>query len=69
MPSMTKEKVLRAGRDHLVLDRIPCVDRSVACLGKSKWFEGRRVFVELLIHVDRIRSSNNMGTLGDERAV
>jgi hypothetical protein len=51
MLAVTKEKMLKAGRDHLVLDRFPCVIRSFACLGKSEGLEGQRILVNLFIHV------------------
>ena len=39
MLSVTKEKVLEAGRNHLVLDRFSCLISSFACLGKSEGLE------------------------------
>jgi len=69
MLAVTKWKVIHAGRDHLVLDRFPGVIRSFARLGKSERLEGQRIFVNLLIQMDRTGNSSNMVTLWDERAV
>jgi hypothetical protein len=69
MLAVTKGEVFQAGCDHLVLDRIPCVIRSFACLGKSEGFEGQRIFINFLVHVDRVSGSGKIGTLGNERAV
>jgi hypothetical protein len=67
--AVTKEEVLQAGRDQLVLDPILCVIRSFACLGESEGFEGQWIFINFLIHVDRMSGSGKIGTLGNERAV
>ena len=47
------------GRNHLVLDRSPCVTRSFACLGK---IEEARMSVDPLIRVARTGNSSSMGT-------
>ena len=69
MPAMAKEKVLRASRCHLILDRIPCIVCSLARLGKSEGLEGQWVLVDLLIHVDRTGNGSDKGALGNERPV
>ena len=66
MLAMTEMKVLEAGRDHLVLDRI---SRAFACLCKSEGLEGQRVFVKVLVRMNRTSNSSNMSALGNERPV
>ena len=65
MPAVAKKKVLRAGRNQLVLDRICWFAR----LSEAEGLEGQRVLVDLLIHVDRTSNGSNMGALGDQCAV
>ena len=66
MLAMTKVKVVQAGRDHLILSRI---SRAFWCLCKPERLEGQRIFVNVLIHMNRTSGSSNMSTLGDERPI
>jgi hypothetical protein len=69
MFAVTKEKVLQADRDHLVLGCVPRVMCSFACLGKPEGLEGQRIFINSLIRVERTGNSSDMSALGNESAV